>query len=183
MISSEPTGKFVVHRRSQSTAMGILDGFFLMRIFGETTPGDIYATLECHQLIVAERPRGAVSVVAIDSTNSLPSEATRRASVEVTKKTRLQTLGVVIIVLGDGFWASAFRGVMTAVNLLNQATYPRTVVRYEEEGVDWAIETSGERNPRYRSALLAALAELRPIVVAHGPSMTVPTSMLSTPRS
>jgi hypothetical protein len=67
----------------------------------------------------------------------------------------------VVIVLGDGFWASAFRGILTTLTSLNQTTYPKRVVRYEEEGVDWAIETLGESLPRYHAALLAGLTELK----------------------
>ena len=47
MMSARPVGKLVVHRRSPGVAMGTLDGFLLMRVFGETSPEDIYASLEC----------------------------------------------------------------------------------------------------------------------------------------
>ena len=161
MISSRPIGSLVVHRRSQGVAMGTLDGFFVMRMFGQASPEDIFATLECHEIILAVRPRGSVSIVAVDPTTSFPADATRRAAVEVTKKTAPHTLGHVVIVLGDGFWASAFRGALTTMNSLNRTTYPKKVVRHEEEGVDWAIETLGESKPRYRFSLLGALDELR----------------------
>src|SRR5687768_1591392 len=106
MISVRPIGRLVVHHRSRGVAMGTLDGFFVMRMFGEASPEDIYATLECHEIILVTRPRGSVSLVAVDPTASFPCDATRRAAVEVTKKTAPQTLGHVVIVLGDGFWAS-----------------------------------------------------------------------------
>jgi hypothetical protein len=151
----------LVQRRSQGAAMGILDGFFVMRTFGETTPEDMYATVECHQIVLAERPQGAVAIVAVDPTTSFPSEAVRRAAGEVTKKTAAHVLGHVVIFLGDGFWASAFRGAFATMNSLNRTTYPKTVVRHEEDGVDWAIETLGESKPQYRAALLSGLDELR----------------------
>ena len=173
MMSVRPIGKLVVHRRSHGVAMGTLDGFLVMRVFGETSPEDIYASLECQQIIMTTRPSGLVSIVAVDPTTTLPSEATRRASIDAADKTRHQTLGQVIIFLGDGFWASAFRGVLTTMNSASQTSYPKTVVRYEEEGVDWAIETLGESKPRYRSALLAALEELKRGSVASTPFTTL----------
>jgi hypothetical protein len=161
MISSRPIGKLLVHRRSQGAAMGTLDGFFIMRTFGETTPEDIYATVECHRIILAERPQGSLAIVAVDPTTSVPSEAVRRAAGEITKKTAGHILGHVVIFLGDGFWASAFRSALGTMNSLNRTTYPKTVLRHEEDGVDWAIETLGESKPKYRAALLSGLDELR----------------------
>jgi hypothetical protein len=155
-------GQILVHRRSNGVAMGTLDGFFVMRVFGEATPEDIYATMTCHDIVLAVRPAGTMSIVALDPTSAFPCEETRRAAVEITRKTRPHTLGTVVIVLGDGFWASAFRGVLTTMNSLNQTTYPKAVVRYEREGVDWAIQTLGESPPKYRAALLDGLAELKP---------------------
>jgi hypothetical protein len=153
--------------------MGTLDGFFVMRIFGETMPEDIFATLTCHEAILTVRPLGTVSIVAVDPSTTFPSEATRRAAVEVTRKTRPKTLGHVVIVLGDGFWASAFRGVLTTMTSLNQSTYPKTVVRHEEEGVEWAIDTLGESKTKYRNVLLAGLAELKPGSAAPRPFTTM----------
>ena len=161
MISMRPIGSLVVHRRSQGVAMATLDGFFVMRMFGDASPEDLYATLECHEIILTTRPRGSVSIVAVDPTASFPSDAMRRAAVEITKKTAPHTLGHVVIVLGDGFWASAFRGALTTMNSLNRTTYPKKVVRNEDEGVEWAIETLGESKQRYRIPLLSALDELR----------------------
>jgi hypothetical protein len=169
MTSSRPIGKLVLHRRSAGVAMATLDAFFLMRMFGDVSAEDIYATLTCHEHIIAEHPQGSVSIVAVDPTTSFPSDEMRRAAVEITKKTRPQTLGHVVIVLGGGFWASAFRGALTTMNSLNRSTYPKNVVRAEDEGVEWAIETLGESKARYRFALLAALVELKQGSVAAKP--------------
>jgi hypothetical protein len=158
---SQPAGKLVLHHRSQGVAIGTLDGFFLMRCFGDITPADVQATLVGHEAIIGSRPEGSGSIVAVDPTTTFPSEETRRAALEVTRNTTAQTLAHVLIVLGDGFWASAIRGVMTTIWSLSAANHPRKVVRQEEEGVDWVIEMLKESAPKYRPLLLAALAELR----------------------
>ena len=157
-----PAGRLVTHHRSQGVAIGTLDAFFLMRCFGDVTPEDIKATLRGHEAIVAYRPEGGGSIVAIDPAATFPSDATRRAALEVTRKTDPKTVAHALIVLGDGFWASAMRGVMTTIWSLNAANHPRKVVRREEEGVDWTIAAVGESGPKYRYLLLAALTELRP---------------------
>jgi hypothetical protein len=151
----------VVQHRSPGVAMGTLDAFFLMRCFGSVSPDDIAASLKCSDVLNAYRPEGSVSIVAVDPTSSFPSEETRRAALDATRRTRALTAGHVVIVAGDGFWASAIRGVLTTLASLAQTSFPRKVVRYEDEGIEAAIEMLGETAPRYRAPLLAALSYLK----------------------
>jgi hypothetical protein len=158
---SRPIGKLVVHHRSQAVAIGTLDRFFLMRCFGDVTPDDVRATLLGHEAIIADHPEGAGSIVAVDPATSFPSDEMRQAVVEVTRKTNAHTRAHVLIVLGDGFWASAVRGIMMTLSSLTAATHARKIVRLEEEGVDWAIEAIGESVPKYHQLLLASLGQLK----------------------
>jgi hypothetical protein len=158
----QPTGKLIVHHRSQAAAIGTLDGFFLMRCFGDLTVADVRATMLGHDAIVGGRPQGSGSIVAVDPTAAFPTEETRRVALEVTRQANAQTRCHVLVVLGDGFWASAVRGIMMTISSLTAVTHPRRVVRYEEEGVDWVIETVGESRSKYRQLLLKSLAELKP---------------------
>ncbi|HMI86241.1 MAG TPA: hypothetical protein VK550_19240 [Polyangiaceae bacterium] len=169
---SRPAGKLVVHHRSPGVAIATLDAFFIMRCFGNVTPEDIRATLLGHEALIAYRQEGGGSIVAVDPTANFPSEATRRVALEITRTTGPKTLAHALIVLGDGFWASAMRGVMTTIWSLNFANRPRKVVRQEGEGVDWVIETVGESVPKYRQLLLSALSQLRA-------GATVPPTALS----
>ena len=115
-----------------------------------------------HHAIIGVRPEGSGSIVAIDPTTSFPTEETRRVALEVTRQANAQTRCHVLVVLGDGFWASAVRGIMMTISSLTAVTHPRRVVRYEEEGVDWVIETVGESPSKYRQLLLRSLADLKP---------------------
>ena len=170
---SRAPGKFVVQHRSEGAAMGTLDAFFVMRCFGAVTPEDIRATLKCSLVTTAYRPEGVASIVAVDPTSTFPSEDTRRAALQVSRETSSLSVGLVIIILGDGFWASAIRGVVTTLTSLSPTnSTPRKVVRYEEEGVDWAIETVNESPSKYRSALLTALDQLKPAEMAPPPPPT-----------
>jgi hypothetical protein len=155
--------------------MGTLDAFFLMRCFGAVSPEDVTATLKCADVLQAYRPEGSVSIIVIDPTSAFPSEETRRAALEVTRKTTAQTVAQVMVVLGDGFWASAIRGVLTTLGSLSQTTHTRKIVRYEEDAVETAIELLGESPPKYRTVLLAALAQLKPLATSP------PTSSKSPP--
>ena len=156
-----PAGKLVVHHRSQGVAIATLDAFFLMRCFGDVSPDDVRASLLGHEALIAFRSDGGGTIVTIDPTTTFPSEDTRRVALEVTRKTGGQTRAQALVIRGDGFWASAMRGIMTTIWSLNAVKRPRKVVRQEEEAVDWVIETIGESAPTYRQLLLTSLAQLR----------------------
>jgi hypothetical protein len=172
---SGPAGKLVVHHRSRAVAIGTLDGFFLMRYFGDATPDDLRATLLGHEALLACRPDGGGAIIALDPTASFPSEQTRRTALEITRQTAPKILAQALVILGDGFWASAMRGVMTTIWSLIAANYPRKVVRQEDAAVDWVIETVGESAPKYRQILLEALSQLR----AGAPAAPSPSSTAS----
>ncbi|MET0591892.1 MAG: hypothetical protein ABW133_04285 [Polyangiaceae bacterium] len=176
-MTPRPVGKLVVHHRSPGVAIGTLDAFFLMRCFGHVGPDDIEATLKCSDVLNAYRPQGSVSIVVVDPTSAFPSEETRRAALDATRRTRALTAGHVVIVAGDGFWASAIRGVLTTLAALAQTSFPRKVVRYEDEGIDAAIEMLGEPVIKYRAPLLAALSYLK------GAGSQPPPSSKSNPSS
>ena len=108
-----PIGKFVLHRKSAGMSYGTLDGFFLMRTYGVATPEDVLATMNAHRAAIAFRPQGVAAIVVVETTTPLPSEPTREASIKVTRQTKGEVASQVLIVLGDGFWASAIRGLMT----------------------------------------------------------------------
>jgi hypothetical protein len=154
-------GKLVVHHRSRGVVIATLDAFFLMRCFGDISPDDIRATLVGHEALIAYRAEGGGSIITVDPTTTFPTEQTRRAALEVARKTSPKTLGQALVILGDGFWASAMRGVVTTIWSLNATPHPRKVVRHENEGVDWVIETMAESVPKYREVLLLALSQLR----------------------
>jgi hypothetical protein len=167
---SQPAGKLVVHRRSEGATTATLDGFFLMRCYGDLKPEDITATLVAHEAIIGFRPQGSASIVVVDPTCAFPSEEARRVALEAMRTTGHQTLAHVLVVMGDGFWASAVRGVMMTFSSLTKATHPRKVVRYEEEGVDWILSTLGESAPKYRQLILTSLGELKLDATVPSPS-------------
>jgi hypothetical protein len=158
---SNVSDRLQLHHRSPGAAIGTVGGFLLIRCFGTTSPDDIRATLKGHQAAVACRPHGIGSVVVVEASSAFPSEETRRVSVETMRDTNDRVAANVLILLGDGFWASALRGVITTMNSLSAAAYPKKVVRHEAEGVRWITESLGESVEKYEPVLLAALAQLK----------------------
>ncbi len=185
---SHAPGKFVVQHRSQGAAMGTLDAFFVMRCFGAVSPDDIRATLKCSAVTSGYRPEGVSSLVVVDPTSAFPSELTRHAALQASRETISIAAGLTVVILGDGFWASAIRGVVTTLTSLSATSATRRkVARYEEEGVDFAIEVLGESPLKYRAALLAALNVLKPVATAEPASApstsTAPVATSKVPPS
>jgi hypothetical protein len=182
---SGATGKLVLHHRSAGAAMGTLDAFFVMRCFGAVSPQDIQATLKCAEVLRAYRPQGSASIVVVDPTSTFPSEETRRVAHKISRETNAQTLGLAVVIQGDGFWASAIRGVVMTLTALSptNAAHPRKVFRHEEDGVHWIIETIGESSPKYRSVLLAALTQLKSTATSPPPSSNLPPPTSTAPRA
>jgi hypothetical protein len=181
---SRAAGKLVMHRLSSGAAIATLDAFFLMRCYGDVSPDDLNSSLDCVEPLIAYRPQGSVSIIVIDPTATFPSEATRRAALEVTRKTSTTTSAMIMVVLGDGFWASAIRGMLMTIGSLSQTTYARKILRYEAEAVDAAIETIGESSSKYRAPLLSSLAQLKSMAVSPPPaSSNTPPASKSPPLS
>jgi len=172
LLMSRAAGKLVMHRRSSGAAIATLDAFFLMRCYGDVSPDDINASLETVEPLIAYRPEGSVSIIIIDPTASFPSDATRRAALEITRKTSATTSAMIMAVMGDGFWASAIRGMLMTIGSLSQTTYTRKFLRYEEEAIDAAIDCIGESSTKYRALLLASLAQLKSASISPPPAST-----------
>jgi hypothetical protein len=154
------SGRLIFHHRSESAVIATLDGFFVMRCLGPMTPDHIHATQTAHKAALALRPAGVASIVAVSPSVTFPSEATRRAAAEVSRATTGEVASHVLILLGDGFWASAIRGVMTTLTSLSSSTHPKNVVGSEEAGVRWTLETLGEPVHKYEKALLDAFQQM-----------------------
>ncbi|MET0592278.1 MAG: hypothetical protein ABW133_06240, partial [Polyangiaceae bacterium] len=125
-------------------------------------PDEVLATMNAHRAAIAFRPQGVAAIVVVEPTTPLPSEPTREASVKVTRQTKGEIASQALIVLGDGFWASAIRGLMTTFAAFGSSNFPRTVTRTEMEGVRWTLENMDPSDKAYEPHLLAALAELKP---------------------
>jgi hypothetical protein len=155
-----------------------------MRCYGDVTPEDIISSLECVEPLIAHRPEGSVSIIVVDPTAAFPSEATRRAALEITRKTSATTSAMIMAVVGDGFWASAIRGILMTIGSLSQTTYTRKILRYEEEAVDAAIESVGESPIKYRPLLLSSLSQLKAASTSPPPaSSSKPSAPKSPPLS
>jgi hypothetical protein len=162
MATPQSIGALRIHHASANLCVGSLDGFTLMRTFGRATAEDLRAMLKAHRAALAHRPQGVGSMVIMDPATSIPEEGARRVAVELASKMTEQVAASATIVLGEGFWASAMRGVLTTTLLLAKfRQHPNRVFGDELEGLEWVITALNEPVELYRQPLLDALAQMR----------------------
>jgi hypothetical protein len=137
-----------------------LDRYLLMRCYGDVSAADIASTIDAHAVCRAYRGSDVASVVLIDRTTQFPSEQARSAAIEMIKKTQGKVASSATVVLGDGFWASALRGVLTTFNLLPGTGHPTKTCSQTEEAVDWTLSVTGDDPSVYRKALIDAFATM-----------------------
>ena len=154
-----PASGLQIQMRSRSACIATLDRFLLMRCYGNVSAADINATIDAHGICLT---RGNVaSLVVIDPTTQFPSEEARTACIEMIKRTQGRVASSVTVVCGDGFWASALRGVLTTFNLLPGTGHPTKTCRLPEEAVDWTLSVTGEDASLYRKPLLEGFQSMQ----------------------
>lgn len=150
-----------VHIRSRSACVASLDEFVLMRCYGAVAVDDIRATQRAHEICGAAAPGGVAAIIVVDPETGMPTDdAVRKTAVDVMKKTQPNVRASVTAFRGDGFWASAMRGVLTTFDLLASSKSRQKTARTESEAVDWMLAELSDVPPTYRSVLLDALASM-----------------------
>jgi hypothetical protein len=156
-----PLGKLEVHYRSPRTCIATLNGIMLVRSFRRSTAPDYRAMFKASEIALERRKQGLGVIVVIEPTAEIPNEETRRAAAEAARSISEHLQAAAIVVLGDGFWASAMRGLITALGLMTAQRYPQRSFRYESEAVDWILQVLNEPAHAYRQPLLDSLASMQ----------------------
>jgi hypothetical protein len=151
-----------IHYRADDACVASFESFVLVRCFGDVGAEAIQASWPANRAALASRPEGVISIVLVDPTTKFPSEAMRRAGVEVRKKTNANVVASITVIAGDGFWASTVRGALTAINTLAASAYPTKVFHDLREAVTWGVEHIGPPSPFRVSQILSQFEAMRP---------------------
>ena len=115
-------------------------------------------SVECLQASVAvnkklAREHGGIAVLTmVGQRVSVPSPEVRKAASEAVMATHSTTRAVVQVLPGDGFWASAQRGIITAIEMVRPDHVPRKTFRELRDGVLF-IATHIDRDARFAREL------------------------------
>jgi hypothetical protein len=93
----------------------------------------------------------------------LPSPEARAAFMEIAKRNIAWIAAIAVVIPGDGFWASAIRGMITALRVLGPRELQMRIHSSTDEIPDWLPAVHSERTgvPLAANELARALLQLR----------------------
>lgn len=124
---------------------------------GDLTLEGLTRANELHRKLIARNPKTAIFGLARASL-SLPPVEVRDRGTELIRENALHVDAAVVILPGEGFWASAVRSVVTASFLVARQPYPSRCHSTIEEGAAWLISASPRSGVTAHGLLEAARA-------------------------
>jgi hypothetical protein len=127
----------------------LLEGPTSVAIYGEAvitvvntelTPEGLRLSVEANERVRVLHPGRVVGVTLVYPGIKLPGTDMRKLSSEAMAKTRAHTNCVVRIFLGDGFWLSTVRSVLTAIELIHPYDLPRRTFSDIPTATRWAAK-------------------------------------------
>jgi hypothetical protein len=132
--------------------------------FGAATMESLAVFEEACKQCIANHPGRMSSVhMIVPGRSVLPSAEARAALARLTTDYADSTAAIAVVIPGAGFWASAIRGLVTAIRMLGSREYELKMFATIDEVVGWLPEahhkcTGVELKP---TELLAALREVQ----------------------
>jgi hypothetical protein len=108
-----------------------------------------------HRRLVQKHGRTAIFGVARTSL-ALPPQEVRERGAALIRENASHVDGAVVVLPGEGFWASAVRSIVTASFIVARQPYPSHCAKSAEEGASWLIATSPRAGATARGLLEAA---------------------------
>ncbi|MFO0757110.1 MAG: hypothetical protein U0359_11510 [Byssovorax sp.] len=131
---------FEVLQRGATTVYGLIGGLWVMVLFAPPTAGDMLLARPALAAAARRFPGGFPTLTWVLPEAGFQMDAeTRRAASTVTREFSAQILGEATVISATGFHAAAVRAVLTALDLMVRASYPKKVFSDLEEAVGFSI--------------------------------------------
>jgi hypothetical protein len=110
-----------------------------------------------------EFPTGFAPIVIVEDGVGLPEEPVRQKMADLMDRQGKSILSMAGVQEASGFRGSAIRSVLTAINLLSTATYPRKFFASVEQAVLWVLPYANPSStlPLSTPQVVESIAELR----------------------
>jgi hypothetical protein len=136
------TDSLATVRSSKSYFIGTWDRVLIEVFFESATPDGLQARLEAHKALYQRFPDRVLSLTVIRAGARLPDSEIRAEASRIVKQLAPRTQAIVVTLEGEGFWASAARSTLTAIQLLApgargirvSATVPEAAKMLAEDG-------------------------------------------------
>jgi hypothetical protein len=126
---------------SPLTTIATLGETVITVVHTELTMEALRAAKPVNDKICASYPEGAVSLTVVRENIRLPDTELRNAVAEAMAATRSRTRAVARVFLGDGFWLSSVRSVLTAIELLKPYDLPKRTFGEVPDATAWLART------------------------------------------
>jgi hypothetical protein len=142
-----------VQHISEGCVIGTLDDIVLVVW---TAQPRIEQVLELRKVLdlIATRYHGGSSVHVLSNRPELPERRVRDEMARVTKDYADQSIASALVLDGDGFWASAMRGLATSLHFFGTKhdRFKLRVCATIEQAADWLVSVHNQRSRRPASA-------------------------------
>jgi hypothetical protein len=113
----------------------------------------------CCSELIAAYPDGFSAVGFLVPGGRLPTPQVREDLSRIADMLAERLAGMALVVLGTGFWASALRGLLTAIHMLLRKTIPMQVFSKLEDAVPWLIDRHARTGMSIESHELRAVLD------------------------
>jgi hypothetical protein len=126
------------------TSVAIYGEAVITVINTEVTAEGLRLSVEANQKVRQLHPGKVIGITVVYPGIKLPGTEMRKASSEAMAQTRAYTSCAVRIFLGDGFWLSTVRSVLTAIELIAPYDLPRRTFSEIPAATQWAAKNIQE---------------------------------------
>ncbi len=111
----------------------------LLHVHGHINAAFLGAALAGHHAALAVEPSGYGVIIVCEAGTKIPSGELREKAAVLRKQTQHMLRAQSLIIAGDGFFASAMRGVITGIVTLAQSRVPFAMAGSEREAAEFVI--------------------------------------------
>lgn len=104
-------------------------------------------------------PRGVASLAIAPPTAKMPNAETRTAASQAVEEALPHTLCAAQVIMGEGFWYSTLRSVLTAIEQFRPNDRPRRTFRDLDEALAW-LSSQLQKDVQFSTSLRAAVQTL-----------------------
>jgi hypothetical protein len=126
---------------SPLTTVATLGETVITIVHSELTMESLRVAKPINTKICASYPEGAVSLTIVRENIRLPEPELRNAVSEAMVATKSGTRATARVFLGDGFWLSSVRSVLTAIELLRPYDLPKRTFADLPSATTWLAQT------------------------------------------
>jgi hypothetical protein len=154
-----PTPQLQIVLDSPLCSVGSYAEVIIIAVHSEMTLESLHASVATNRKLAHLYPHGVASLALAHFGAKMPNAELRAAAGQAMADTRMTTRCAAQVIAGEGFWPSAVRSVITAMEKLRPDDKPRRSFGSLAEAVPWLCSNL-DRDPKWGAGLVEAAQQL-----------------------